>query len=1036
MADAETSTTPIDRLRSSTGRRFWRSLDEAADDPKFQEFLHREFPQNASEWLDGSRRDFLRLMAASLALAGVGGCGVRQPSEEIVPQVRADRPQDPDELRWYATTMELGGEALGILVESRLGRPLKVEGNPLHPASAGGTNVFAQAATLQLYEPDRLRLPTEDGRTADRGRLLARLAALRERWDATQGAGLRFLSQASSSPTLGRLIDEAMRRWPRSKWTFHEPVGDENVRRGSAIAFGPDRERLRPVYRFDRASVVLSIDDDFLAARDRPASWIRDFASRRRVAGREVEPRNAREMVRLFHVGSSPTLTSAKADHRLTLPPDRIVSAVRRLASLIGVDESSTESQGNLSGEEGRWLEFVANDLREASDRSPGSAVVAAGRTMPASVHALVAAMNVRLADATAVSDSRAVVYLPSPKLASPGDEPDGVEGLRSLVNGMESGEVEALFVFGGNPVFDAPANIPFGDALAKVPHSFALSYGPSETASACRWSLPQSHFFETWGDATAFDGTPSIVQPLIAPLHESFSPIGLLAALLADEMEDVDEYEVVRTTWKNKVEAEEREFDRRWRNWLRDGVIDVDLPSQERIVSRSDFADALAEGFARDDASAKSVGEWTLLFRPDPTIWDGRFVDNGWLQELPKPLCKTTWDNVAWISPVDAERLEVEDGDLVAAAVDGDRVVLPVYRAPDQAEGCATLFFGYGRREAGEVGSGTGFDVYPLRRSNALWTRQGASLTPTGESYAVATTQHHFVMEGKHLVRVGSLEEYLADPSHPEFAHPAKRDVDASFFENSGRKGERRWGMVIDLAACTGCGACVIACQAENNVPVVGKKEVLRNREMHWLRVDTYFSGSASKTERTLHQPVPCMHCELAPCEIVCPVAATSHSSDGLNMMVYNRCVGTRYCSNNCPYKVRRFNFFQYGNQWFEQGDLVQLANPEVTVRSRGVMEKCTYCVQRLRTSELEARTNGVPLEDGDATTACQTACPAAAIVFGDLADPDSAVRKLAEHSLDYATLEELNTRPRTTYLAEVANPHPALTEEGEHGD
>ncbi|MEO8495585.1 MAG: TAT-variant-translocated molybdopterin oxidoreductase [Planctomycetota bacterium] len=1011
---------PPEKTEPLAGRRWWRSLEELADTPEFHEYLHREFPENATEWLAGSRRDFLRLMGASLFLAGVAGCDIKQPQEKIVPTVHSTGHASPGLPLYFTTAYDFAGAAMGLTVQSRDGRPIKIEGNANHPASLGATSVFAQAATLDLYDPDRARTPLYKGQITSLDRLRDELAARQRMLDETAGRGLRLLIGTSTSPTLERLLQAMLTRWPEAKWSVYESVNDDHVRGGLAMAYGEPAANLSPVYDFAQAKVVLSIDCDFLAARDLPPCYVRQFADARRVAGQDNEhPRAADSMVRLYHLGSTPTPTSAKADHALAVAPSSIGHLLLQVARRLGIDITDSEGR-NHDETSGKWIANVVDDLRAAGGRS----LVLVGREQPASMHAIAHAINDHLG-----AVGKTVHFIPSPQ-ARPDRSPSDVTMLDELITEMNGGLVDTLVILGGNPIFDAPREMEFGRALAKVEFTLAHVNATNETSAAAKWLVPRSHFLESWADARAFDGTASIVQPLIAPLHDSLSEIELLSILCKDAPTG---YAAVRKTWQATLG--ERDDDSRWQHAVADGVIKnsdeittrsvsevtkLDLP-RLRVGLRNDAS------LAPEDSSRESTdNRFAIVFKPDPTIWDGRFINNGWLQELPKPLSHTVWDNAAWIAPADAKRLHLENGDVVSigeGVAGAGAVDIPIWIMPGQAAGCLTLFTGYGRRVVGRVGQGTGFDVRPLMTKDAATMRMAVPVRKTNRQHQLVTTQHFQTMEGRDIARAGTLSEFLDQPDNPVFAHPPNPAPDNTFYPEWPYEGYK-WGMTIDLTACVGCSACVIACQAENNIPVVGKEQVAVNRHMHWMRVDTYYTGSPEQPEQTLNQPVTCMHCERAPCEVVCPVAATNHSDEGINQMVYNRCVGTRYCSNNCPYKVRRFNFLDYSDDFISDPTLHLLSNPEVTMRQRGVMEKCTYCIQRIEGARIASQLEDRSIRDGEIKTACQAVCPAQAIRFGDLNDANSRVRQTHDHPLTYALLEELNTRPRTTYLAEVTNP------------
>ena len=987
-----------ERLSRSRGREFWRSLEELSGDPAFQDLLHREFPRHASEWEEGlDRRRFLQLAAASLALAGLSAC-TRQPLEAIVPYVKLPEEIVPGRPRFFATAATLGGYATGLLVESHEGRPTKIEGNPDHPASLGATDVFAQALVLGLYDPDRSQLLLELGEIRTWNAFVQRLQAALRAQQSQGGAGIRILTGTVTSPTLGDQVRSLVTRFPKARWHQYEPSGRDNVRLGARLAFG---ESIETRYDFSRADVVLSLDADVLIASPGSLRYARDFADRRRVRGGQAR------MSRLYMIETSPTATGTLADHRLAIRSVRVPRLAVALVAELGVGGTSGSPE-RLADDEARFISSAAADLRGHAGRG----IVVAGDQAPAAVHALVHAINDRLGNAGST------VLHSAPVEVEPVDQ---VASIRELVEDMRAGRVDLLAIIGGNPVFDAPADLGFTEALLKVPLRLRLGLEEDETSEYCHWHIPEAHTLETWTDARAYDGTVTLMQPLIEPLYAGKSAHELLSAFLDDPPRTGRE--ILRDYWRTTAKA--ADFESFWRLSLHDGMVPgTALPPKAATPEPGAAARALAAiRQAGATERADDDGLLELNFRPDPTIHDGRFANNGWLQELPKPLSKMTWDNAAYIGPAAASRLGIASGDVVEIEVEGRKVIAPAWILPGHPDGAATVHFGYGRRKCGRVGAGIGFDAYALRTTGALWSHPGAAIRRTGGRQVLACTQEHFSMEGRDLVRVGTLAEYKDDP---EFARkmgeaPPKDSTLYPGFKYEGHA----WGVAIDLSACTGCNACVVACVAENNIPVVGKDQVRRGREMHWLRIDRYYEGGPEAADAH-HQPVMCMQCEQAPCEVVCPVGATSHSSEGLNDMVYNRCVGTRYCSNNCPYKVRRFNFLQYSD---ETTPVLKLGrNPDVTVRSRGVMEKCTYCVQRINGARITAEKEERPIKDGEIQTACQQACPTQAIVFGDINDKDSRVSRLKAEPLNYGLLEQLNTRPRTTYLAKLRNPNPDL--------
>jgi MoCo/4Fe-4S cofactor protein with predicted Tat translocation signal len=994
------------RLDGVNGRRYWKSLEELAASPGFLEFLHREFPEQASTFDDPKgRREFLTLMGASLALAGLTAC-TRQPSEKILPYVRQPEDVVPGRPLFFATALGHDGYARGVLVESHEGRPTKVEGNPDHPQSLGATDVFAQAQILGLYDPDRSQTIKFFGevRTGTQFREMLREALVLQR--EKKGAGLRFLTGAVTSPTLAGQLAAILEDLPGARWHSWEPVGQGNTRRGSVLAFG---EAADAHYRFDKADVVLSLEADFVGSGPESLRLVREYAKRRKVEGERAE------MNRLYVVEGSPSLTGAVADHRLSLRSSEIEGFARALAAGLGlaVEGGATDHED--------WARPLVKDLRQHGAK----ALVVAGESQPPAVHALAHAMNDRLG---AVGTT---VVFTAPVEAGPHDH---AASLRDLAADLGAGKVELLVVLGGNPAYDAPADVGFAELLEsdKAPLRIHLGLYEDETAERCQWHVPEAHPLEAWSDLRAADGTVSVVQPLIAPLYGGLSAHDVLAAFTSRP--DRTGYDLVREHWKRRLG--EAGFEKRWQRALHDGVLaDTALPPRTVLIRMGEWAKA---------APRRPNDSMEIVFRPDPGVWDGRFANNGWLQEVPRPLTKLTWDNAVIVGTATAQRLgfkveETSEGhvtEVVELKYGGRSVKGPVWVLPGHPDRAVTVHLGQGRTRAGRVGTGVGFSAYRLRTSDAPWFGAGAEIVKTGTTTTVACTQDHWTIdmtahkaaENRHVIRAATAAQFN---ENPHLFHAMGHDPVAglSLYPPEHKYEGHAWGMAIDLNSCVGCNACVTACVSENNIPVVGKDQVARGREMHWIRVDRYYEGPAESPE-TFHQPVVCMQCENAPCEVVCPVAATVHSDEGLNDMVYNRCVGTRYCSNNCPYKVRRFNFYLY--QDWTTPSLKMMRNPDVTVRSRGVMEKCTYCVQRINRARTDARNEGRRIRDGEIRTACEAACPAEAIVFGDQNDPESRVSKVKSSMRNYGLLTELQTRPRTTYLASIRNPNPEMPRSG----
>jgi MoCo/4Fe-4S cofactor protein with predicted Tat translocation signal len=983
-----------EKIADTKGPEYWRSLEELAGTEGFREMMQREFPKGASEWLDGvSRRGFLKLMSASMALAGMTAC-TKQPLEPIVPYVKQPEEIIPGRPLFYATAMTLGGYATPLLVESHMGRPTKIEGNDKHPVSFGGTDIFSQASLLQMYDPDRSQTITYLGDPYSWSAFLQAFRGPFNSQKALQGAGIRILTQTTSSPTFADQMRTFLKAYPSAKWHVYEPVNRDNVNAGAQMVFG---QPVETQYKLDNADVILSLDADFLyAGFPGNTRYARDYAARRNPDG---------NMNRLYVVECTPTSTGAKADHRLPMRALEIEQFTRGLAGQLGVSGGG----GNPSPESAKFLAAVVNDLKNHR----GTSAVIAGEHQSPTVHAFTHAINQALGNV-----GRTVVYT-DPVDANPIDQ---TQSLRDLVSDMRAGKVDMLFIIGGNPAYDAPADFGFADALknSKIPLRIHLGLYQNETAELCHWHVNEAHYLEAWGDARAYDGTVSIIQPLIAPLYAGRSAYEFMA-LLAGQGEATG-YELVRKYWQAQHTGPD--FEMFWRRALHDGWI-AETTFEPKQVSLKPFTPP-----ANAETNPHSI---EINFRRDPSVWDGRFSNNGWLQELPKPMTKMTWDNPVLVGPVMADQLGLKSEDMIEIELQGKKVTAPVWVQVGHPNNSITVFLGYGRSRAGRVGTGMGFDMYELRNSAIPWIADGARVTKAGGTYKLASTQGYQTMEtptgSRPLVRETSLDEYKKEP---HFAQEEEPRPDETLYPTlpgwEYKEKPNAWGMAIDLNKCVGCNNCILACQSENNIAVVGKEQTVLGRHMHWIRVDAYYQGDRANP-RAFFQPVPCMQCENAPCEVVCPVGATVHSTEGLNDMVYNRCVGTRYCSNNCPYKVRRFNFLLF--QDWETPQFKMMRNPDVSVRSRGVMEKCTYCVQRITQARIDSERQEQPIKDGQLQTACQQSCPANAIIFGNINDPNSQVARLKALPRNYGLLADLNTRPRTTYLAEVRNPNPELQAE-----
>jgi MoCo/4Fe-4S cofactor protein with predicted Tat translocation signal len=965
---------------SPKGREYWRSLNELAAREDFESLVKQEFPRQAALLGPLGRRDFLKLMGASLALAGLAAC-VPQSGTKILPYTKPPEEMVPGQPLFYASAMLQDGYAKGVLIETTMGRPIKVEGNPKHPVSLGSTDIFMQASLLELYDPDRAKsvLNQKSPKTwqdfvSAINPVIAGLG---------QGAGLRILTGPVTSPSLNDQLTSILKSYPQAKWVQFSPIGRANTLAGAALAFGQPYE---PIYDFTQADVILSLDGDFLFNDPGHLRYSRDFSQRH-------QPISASgTMSRLYAVECSQTLTGSNADHRLAVKPAQVEAFARLVASRLGIAVNAPPA-GQTPGES--WLDPLVADLKKAGK----SALVLVGERQPAVVHALAYAINQGLGSiGTTVNLIQPVEFSPS--------NPDA--GLSGLVQDLNGGMVDLLVVLDGNPVYTAPADLNFAAALQKAKLSVYRGGYADETAALATWMVPAAHYMEMWGDARAFDGTLSLVQPVIEPLYGGKSPAELLAVLQGQGAPNG--YILLAQYWQSQSKS--GQFDQDWRQALSDGLFSGTAFAP---VASVPVVDASVLGAA---PAAAGTG-LEIVFEPDETIWDGRFSNNAWMQELPKPLTKLTWDNGAYLNPATAALKGFASDDVVEIKLGGRSVQAPVFIIPGQPDNVMVVTLGYGRQAGGSVLEGAGYNAYSIRSSAAPWFGGAPEVAKTGKTYPLYATHDHWTMENRDLVRSTTLSDYQA---HPNFAQ--ETDKQPSLLGSDDSSGYA-WGLSINLNTCIGCNACVVACQAENNIPTVGKEGVGRSREMHWIRIDRYFKGPLTDP-KVVYQPVTCMQCEKAPCEPVCPAEATSHSAEGLNEMTYNRCVGTRYCSNNCPYKVRRFNFFKYNDETVLP--LWGMRNPDVTVRSRGVMEKCTYCVQRINKARITAEVAGRKIADGEIRTACQQVCPTNAIVFGDINDPNSAVRKLKDSQLDYSLLAELGTRPRTTYMAQVKNPNPLI--------
>jgi molybdopterin-containing oxidoreductase family iron-sulfur binding subunit len=1023
-----------------SGRKYWKSLDQLAEAPEFKEWLEREFPAGASEWMDPvSRRHFVKIMSASFALAGLGvaATGCRRPEEKILPFTRLPENYIHGVPQFYATAMPTRGTAVPLVVRSNDGRPTKIEGNKDHPQGNSGTDRFTQAAILNLYDPDRaMQIKNRPGGVANEAEAFDALAKLSTEAQQSGGEGLAFLVEAGSSPSRLRLQKEISEKMPKAKWYLAEVDASKGVFGGGA----------RLSYKLDAAKVIVSLDCDFIGSEPDAHTNIHGFAK-----GRSME-KEGDEPNRLYVVESLMTLTGVNADHRLRVPCSEVANVAAAIAAELGV-----EGVAKPSNEASKWAAECAKDLKKYAGRS----VVMAGSRQPARVHALAHGLNVKLGNI-----GKTVTFLES--------QSANEANLNALAEAIKGKQVKTLVILGANPVYTAPADLEWNNLQKSVGQVIRLAYYEDETYNQCHWHFPLAHFLESWGDARTSDGTLVPLQPLIAPLFGGLTELEFLARV--GGLKVTSPYEIVRETFaafKPQGDLEEA-----WKKFLHDGFL-------ANTAAKAVEAKVQAGNAEPPKGGTLDKDNLEVVFFRDYSVDDGRYNNNGWLQEMPDPITKMVWDNAVLISRKTAHERDLRNGDVVEISVKDRKIEGPIWVQPGQADYSLGLALGYGRMQSGRVGNGVGFNVYPLRTVGTEHFVTGAKLRKTGKTYTLACTQDHWSMEGRPIIREANLEQYEKNPRFAKAMNepapvsgaqlrgtaehnPKPQPMYPNPFDEAKKKGLHQWGMSIDLNKCVGCSACMMACQSENNVPIVGKDQVRRGREMHWIRIDRYYSGpwEAGRKLETFHdeskqqfakwiddpqvvtQPMMCQHCESAPCENVCPVNATVHDQEGLNLMVYNRCVGTRYCSNNCPYKVRRFNYFDYNKRGFgrnlyfgplkhrrdDEWDLLKMIkNPDVTVRMRGVMEKCTFCIQRIEAAKIKQKVHAgasadVVIKTDSFTTACAQACPADAIVFGNINDPESRVSKLKAGDRDYGVLDFLLTKPRLTYLAKVRNPNPAM--------
>jgi Fe-S-cluster-containing dehydrogenase component len=1007
------------QMNSSENNEFgyWKSLKNISSEEDYNRFL-KQSDHNEDNGL--SRRNFLSLIAASVALAGLEGC--KKPVQKIIPYVEAEIGTIPGIPKYYASTIPWKNNALGVVIENHDERPVKVEGNDKHPATLGKSNAFSQASTIEMYDPDRARGVRHNGKKVDWSEYLKFAKDINK----GDGKGLAVLMQESSSPTIKSIQNDFKKKFPSASWVSYESVNNENLYTGIEKAFS---KKLQPVYRLENAQIIVSLGSDFLGVDDNNIYNTRKFAQ-----NRDIVDENS-TMNRLYVAESSITSTGSSADHRLNIPQHEMENILAELSFELrqlglSVDANKVKSSNNL------WIKAAAEDLM--SNR--GQSIILGGSQLSPEFHQLIALLNNQL--------NAPVDYYPLNL-----SQVSSLNDFKSLCDDIKNNKIKNLIILGANPVYDSPADFNFEDLLIKVPNSVHLTNILDETSKLCSWNIAMTHYFECWGDAMSYDGFASIVQPQIMPLFDSKSVIQVLTPMVYSK--ELSSYDTVKNVWKSDI-IKSGNFERKWEKVLHDGLYDIPIIKKEKVKSSAKASTKQLNNTIKLDDN-----KFEIVFNASSSVYDGRFANNGWLQEIPKPVTSLTWDNAALVSLKVAKKFNIKNGQMIEIKVDNNSIKLPAWITPGQNQKSISLELGYGRTFEGRLGNGVGFNVYPLRMSNNPSYSLNASISVLDETYPLASTQdHHGLEEDKYaapgfdklannevqsripeLVKQSTLDYYKENPDWVQKkVEEHKPDKKRSWAEHSMYNPEPeydyskgpQWGMSIDLTSCTSCNACSIACQSENNIPVVGKQQVMNGREMHWIRIDNYFAGDPDNPEMST-QSVACVHCELAPCETVCPVAATTHSSDGVNQMTYNRCLGTRYCANNCPYKVRKFNFYNYTR---DLPEVVQMAmNPDVSIRFRGVMEKCTYCYQRVSAARISAENENREMQDGDFQVACQQSCPADAIKFGDINDPNSAVSKAKRRNRDYALLAHLGTAPRTTYLAKIRNQNPKLSSGAHNG-
>jgi len=993
-------------------KKFWRSIEDLNDSKEIERFKLREFQEGASELNEGvSRRDFLKFLGSTAALAGLSGCNIRKPYYKIKPYARKVEHSVSGIPTFYATSFQLNSAVYGVLAETHEGRPTKIEGNPTYPGTEGSSGLFQQSSIIDLYDPDRLKSPLHLTASVSLNDFKDWMLRYKKDLRKASGKGLGVLIENSLSPSFYKLVDSIRLTLPEVSFYRYDPINKDNQEQG---LFNLTGNYLSPKYDLSRANVVVSFSDDFLSFGHHQIQYSRDFADRR-------DPDNEFDLNRLYVFEERYTVTGAKADHHFPVKKSDLIKVLSQLAILVSRKVGfNLSSFGNISYQK-LDLDFVDDKVLAAvSDdllANRGKSLVTAGDSLDEEVHQLTFLINSILGN-----NFKTVSYQETPFANYDFNTKSSYDSLSRLVDDLNSNILDTIVILGGNPVFTASQELGLSRALTKAKNRIHLTYYNNETSKLCNWVIPKLHYLEYWNDLKSVDGVVSIAQPVIKRTVQGLSEHELLNLVFRTYRSD---YSLIKNSWQYLSSSS---FDKAIHNgyvFKRNTTVYPSIKSKIKLTKQS-----------------QEKNELEITLYPDYKLFDGRFSNNGWLQELSDPIHKLTWDNAAYIAPKTAKKLSLKTGDFVRLQVSHDYLDIPVFISPGHAFDSISIPLGYGKVDGQRIEDGVGFNAYRLLDESGKVA--DVTLIKQLEKHKFASTQDHGSMEGRPHVRYATVSQYHENPSFAQGQEEVPH-TEALWDKHKYDTGYQ-WGMVIDLNRCISCNACTASCQAENNIPIVGKDQVMDGREMHWNRTDRYYEGDIDNP-KILEQPVSCLHCENAPCEQVCPVAATVHDDEGLNVMVYNRCVGTRYCADNCPVKVRRFNFFDYHQRhpqsvskkrfhlfdYIKEPDksLAKQFNPDVTVRMRGVMEKCTYCIQRIKSATHKASNEQRIVKDSDLLTACQQACPTNGIAFGNILDKESKVYKWRNKKRNYSILEQLLLGARTTYLANVFNPNEVLIAE-----